>query len=95
MKHVLKLYVIAQTPLSVRAIRNLEQICANELEGKYGIEVIDILEHPQLAEEDKIVATPTLMKALPAPVRTIIGDLSDHQKVLMGLDLVTTKEVIA
>lgn len=71
----LRLYVTGRTPASQRAIANLEQICAAELQGRYEIEVIDVLEHPQLAEYEKILATPTLVKQLPEPVRKIIGDL--------------------
>ncbi len=83
----LRLYVTGRTPASQRAIANLEQICAAELHGEYEIEVIDVLEHPQLAEYEKILATPTLVRQLPEPVRKIIGDLSEREKVLLGLDL--------
>ena len=83
----LRLYVTGRTPASQRAIANLEQICAAELQGRYEIEVIDVLEHPQLAEYEKILATPTLVRQLPEPVRKIIGDLSEREKVLLGLDL--------
>jgi circadian clock protein KaiB len=84
---LLKLYVTGQTPRSLRAIANLRQICEQELAGQYDMIVIDVLERPQLAEDEKILATPTLVKELPMPIRRIIGDLSDSEKVLLGLDL--------
>lgn len=83
----LKLYVTGQTPRAERAIANLRQLCSQELDGRYELEIIDVLEHPQLAEQDKILATPTLVKCLPPPVRRVIGDLSESDKVLLGLDL--------
>lgn len=83
----LRLYVTGRTPNSLQAIENLRAICDTELAGRYRVEVIDVLEHPQLAEEEKILATPTLVKELPEPLRKIIGDLSDRDKVLLGLDL--------
>lgn len=86
-KYLLKLYITGHTPRSERAIRNLRRICEEELSGKYEMRVSDILEQPQLAEDEKILATPTLIKALPPPLRRIIGDLSDTEKVLVGLDL--------
>ena len=92
-KCVLKLYITGQTPNSQKAIENLEKILAMELNGAYSLEVIDVLKRPKLAEEDKILATPTLIKVLPPPVRKIIGDLSDIEKVLLGLDLTIKKEV--
>lgn len=90
MKFKLRLYITGYTSLSQRAIDNLRRICDTDLRGEYEVEVIDILEHPQLAEDEKIMATPTLVKKLPEPVRKIIGDLSDRQKVLLGLDLYST-----
>lgn len=86
-KFKLRLYVTGRTAQSQRAIENLRSICESELEDRYDIEVIDVLEHPALAENEKILATPTLVKRLPEPVRKIIGDLSDREKVLLGLDL--------
>ena len=86
-KFKLRLYITGRTAQSQRAIANLREICDSELSGVYEIEVIDILEHPALAENEKILATPTLVKRLPEPVRKIIGDLSDRDKVLLGLDL--------
>lgn len=88
MKYRLRLYVTGRTARSEVAIRNLQRICDTELQGDFNIEVVDVLEHPQLAEDEKILATPTLVRQLPEPVRKIIGDLSDREKVLLGLDLV-------
>lgn len=85
--YVLKLYVAGNTPNSARAIHTLQDILATEFRGVYSLKVIDVLKNPQLAEEDKILATPTLSKILPPPVRKIIGDLSDRERVLIGLDL--------
>jgi circadian clock protein KaiB len=85
--YVLKLYVVGNTPNSVRALKTLKNILEEEFQGVYALKVIDVLKNPQLAEEDKILATPTLAKVLPPPVRKIIGDLSDREKVLIGLDL--------
>jgi circadian clock protein KaiB len=85
--YVLKLYVAGNTPNSVRALKTLKNILEQEFKGVYALKVIDVLKNPQLAEEDKILATPTLSKVLPPPVRKIIGDLSDREKVLIGLDL--------
>ncbi len=86
-KVLLKLYVTGQTPKSERAIANMRRICEGELEGQYELVIIDVLERPQLAEDEKILATPTLTKELPLPLRRIIGDLSDSDKVLLGLDI--------
>ncbi len=88
MKHQLRLYVVGQTPNSTRAIENLKRICEEQLGGQYDFKVIDVLKEPHLAEQDKIIATPTLVKELPLPLRKVIGDLSDRDKVLLGLDLV-------
>jgi circadian clock protein KaiB len=85
--YLLKIYITGQTPRSRRAIENLRRICEEELHGQYEMHVIDILERPQLAEDEKILATPTVVKELPVPIRRIIGDLSDADKVLLGLDL--------
>lgn len=85
----LRLYVTGETPNSLQAIKNLERICAEQKLGEtYAIKIIDILQEPQLAEDDKIIATPTLVKELPPPLRKIIGILSDTEKVLLGLNLV-------
>ena len=83
----LRLYVAGQTPKSVRAFDNLKGLCEEHLQGRYRIEVIDLREHPQLARGDQIVAIPTLVRRLPVPVRTIIGDLSNSVRLLVGLDL--------
>jgi circadian clock protein KaiB len=86
-KYVLKLYVTGQTPNSERAIKNLTEILSKDLKGLYTLKVIDVLKNPALAEAEKILATPTLAKILPAPIKRIIGDLSNRDKVLLGLDL--------
>ena len=83
----LRLYVAGNTPKSVVALQNLKKYCEEHLEGKYTIEVIDLLVQPQLAEGDQIFAIPTLVKKVPEPVRKIIGDLSNEEKVLVGLDI--------
>ena len=83
----LRLYVAGQTPRSLRAFANLRDICDKHLVGRYTIEVIDLLENPQLAQGDQILAIPTLVRKLPPPLRKIIGDLSNTEKVLVGLDL--------
>lgn len=85
--YILKLYVAGNTPNSMRALKTLRNILDTEFQGVYALKVIDVLKNPQLAEEDKILATPTLSKILPPPVRRIIGDLSDRERVLIGLDL--------
>ena len=86
-KWVLRLYVAGQTPKALTAFANLKKICEEQLKGKYSIEVIDLLINPQLGNEDQILALPTLVRKLPVPVRKIIGDLSDTERVLVGLDL--------
>lgn len=86
-KILLKLYITGLTSKSERAIANLRRICEFELEGLYELQIIDILERPQLAENEKIMATPTLIKELPLPIRRIIGDLSNREQVLLGLDI--------
>jgi circadian clock protein KaiB len=83
----LRLYVAGQTPRSLAAISNLKRICEEHLNGRYHIEVIDLISHPQLAQGDQILAIPTLVRRLPVPIRKIIGDLSDVERVLVGLDL--------
>jgi circadian clock protein KaiB len=86
-KWVLRLYVAGQTPKALTAFTNLKKICEEQLMGKYAIEVIDLLINPQLGNEDQILALPTLVRKLPVPVRKIIGDLSNTERVLVGLDL--------
>jgi circadian clock protein KaiB len=83
----LRLYVAGQTPKSLQAFANLKKICEEHLQGRYNIEVIDLMVHPQLAKGDQILAIPTLVRRLPEPLRKIIGDLSDTERVLVGLDL--------
>lgn len=83
----LRLYVAGQTPKSVTALKNLKRYCEEHLKGKYDIEVVDLLQNPQLAEGDQILAIPTLVRKMPEPIRKIIGDLSDTERVLVGLDL--------
>ncbi len=84
---ILRLYVAGQSPRSAAALRNLELICEEHLAGRYRIEVIDLLKQPQLARGDQIVAVPTLVRHLPPPMKKIIGDLSNADRVLVGLDL--------
>ena len=83
----LRLYVAGQTPKSMAATANLRRVCEEHLAGRYEIEVIDLLIHPQLAAGDQILAVPTLVRRLPAPLKRIIGDLSNTEKVLVGLDV--------
>ena len=83
----LRLYVAGQTPKSVLALTNLKQICEKHLQGRYEIEVVDLLKNPQLASGDQILALPTLVRRLPEPIKKIIGDLSNTERVLVGLDL--------
>jgi len=85
--YLLRLYVAGQTPKSVLAFRNLKEICEEYLQGRYEIEIVDLLENPQLAQGDQILAVPTLVRRLPEPIKKIIGDLSNTERVLVGLDL--------
>jgi circadian clock protein KaiB len=89
-KYLLTLYVTGTSPRTRVAISNLQRLCENELAGQYDLEVVDVLENPQRAEDEKILATPTLIKQLPPPLRRVIGDLSDREKVLLGLEVQTT-----
>ena len=86
-RFVLRLYIAGQTPKCVRAFTNLKQICEEYLADRYRIEIIDLLQNPQLARGDQILAVPTLVRQLPEPVKKIIGDLSNTERVLVGLDL--------
>ena len=88
-QYVLKLYVTGHTANSTKAIANIKGIFKNGLNNLYKLKVIDVVKNPRLAEEDKILATPALVKVLPPPVRKIIGDLSNRERVLLGLDLTT------
>ncbi len=83
----LRLYIAGKTPRAIKAIQNLERICEEHLAGRYRIEVIDLLETPTLAKGDQIVAVPTLVRRLPPPLKKIIGDLSNAERVLVGLDI--------
>lgn len=91
-KYLLTLFITGHTARSERAIANLRRICDEELSEAYELHIVDILEEPQRAEAERILATPTLIKALPPPLRRIIGDLSDTEKVLLGLDLQSIDE---
>ncbi len=87
-KYILRLYITGNTSRSQKAIANLFRICHEELQDQYKVEIIDVLEQPQLAEDEKILVTPTLIKQLPPPLQRIIGDMSNTETVLLGLDLV-------
>jgi len=87
----LKLYIAGKTPKSLTALNNLKRYCEEHLQGKYRLEIIDLLQKPQLAEGDQIFAVPTLVRKVPVPIRKIIGDLSDEEKVLVGLNIVPVK----
>ena len=86
-KYILTLYVTGNSPRTKIAIDNLNRICSQDLSGKYELEIVDVLENPQRAEDERILATPTLIKQLPPPLRRVIGDLSDKDKVLLGLEV--------
>jgi len=86
-KYILRLYVTGMTPKSTRAIANVQKLCEKYLEGAYELNVIDIYQQPQLAKGEQIIATPTLIKQLPLPFRKLIGDMSDTEKFLIGIDL--------
>ena len=86
-RYVLRLYVTGMTPRSTRAVENVRTICEEHLHGRYDLEVIDLYQHPSLAREEQIIAAPTLVKKLPAPLRRLVGNLSQEDRVLSGLDL--------
>ena len=86
-QYVLRLYVTGMTPNSTRAIENLRAICDEYLPGRYDLEIIDIYQHPVLIKGEQIIAAPTLIKKLPEPLRRLVGDMSDRERVLLGLDL--------
>jgi len=86
-RYILRLYVAGQTPRSVDAITNIKNICDEYLKGRYALAVIDLYQQPQLAQGEQIIAVPTLIKKLPLPLRRIIGDMSNTERVLVGLDL--------
>lgn len=87
MIYTLRLYITGESGHSKRAIRNLERICQQDLAGEYVLEIIDVLENPERADREKVIATPTLIKELPLPLRKLIGDMSDRSRVLAGLDI--------
>ena len=85
--HILRLFVTGSTPRSLRAITNLKAICEEHLAGRYRLEVLDLYQHPELAKQNNLIAAPTLIKSLPEPIRRVIGDMSDEDQVLFGLDI--------
>jgi circadian clock protein KaiB len=91
--YILRLYVAGQTKRSLAAFANLKKICEEHLQGRYRIEIVDLFEHPQLAKGDQILAIPTLVRQLPPPLKKIIGDLSNTEKVLVGLDIRPANQV--
>ena len=86
-RYLLKLYITGTTPSSTKALVNIRKICEEHLQGRYDLEVIDISQHPTLAEGEQIIAAPTLIKKLPLPLRRFIGDMSQTERILLGLDL--------
>ena len=86
-RYVLRLYVTGMTPRSTRAITSIRTLCEKHLQGRYSLQVVDIYQHPQLTRKEQIIAAPTLIKRLPSPLRRMVGDLSDRDRVLFGLDL--------
>ena len=90
-RYVLRLYVTGMTPRSIRAVENVRTICEEHLHGRYQLEVIDVYQQPTLAKGEQIIAAPTLIKKLPLPLRKIIGDMSNTERVLLGLDLRPSK----
>jgi circadian clock protein KaiB len=91
-RYVLRLYIAGMTPRSTRAIENIRKICEDHLEGRYDLQVVDIYQDPILAEGEQIIAAPTLVKKLPLPLRRFIGDMSNTDRILVGMDLRTAKE---
>jgi circadian clock protein KaiB len=85
--YILRLYITGMTPNSKRAVENVKKICEQHLQGRYELEVVDIYQQPSLAQQEQIIAAPTLVKKLPGPLRRLIGDMSNTEKVLVGLDL--------
>jgi circadian clock protein KaiB len=86
-KYILRLYITGLTPRSTKAIQNIKKICEENLKGRYELEVIDIYQQPVLAKDEQIIAAPTLFKKLPLPLRRLVGDMSDKERILVGLDL--------
>ena len=93
-KYILRLYVTGMTPKSTRAIDNVQRICEKYMEGFYELKIIDIYQQPRLAKEEQIIATPTLIKKLPLPIRRLIGDMSDTERFLVGIDLKSKKSEV-
>jgi len=91
-KYILRLYVTGMTPKSINAIENIKKICEENLKGRYELEVVDIYQQPEYAKKEEIIAAPTLIKKLPLPLRKFIGDMSNKEKILVGLDLVPKKK---
>ena len=91
-RYVLRLYVAGMTPRSTQAIQNIRKICEEHLEGRYDLEIIDLYQQPVLAEGEQIIAAPTLVKKLPLPLRRFIGDMSNTERILVGMDLRTAEE---
>jgi circadian clock protein KaiB len=91
-KYVLRLYVTGMTPKSLHAIENIRKICEENLQGRFELEVVDVYQHPEFARTEQIVAAPTLIKKLPLPLRKFIGDMSDKDKILIGLNIISPKE---
>jgi circadian clock protein KaiB len=93
-KYVLRLYVTGMTPRSIKAIENIKKICEENLQGRYELEVIDIYQQPECAKKEELLAAPTLIKKLPLPLRRFIGDMSDKERILVGLDLVPKNKTL-
>ena len=91
-KYVLRLYITGTTPRSQEAIRNIRRICEEELKGRYDLEVIDVYQQPDLARKEQILAAPTLIRELPLPLRKLVGDMSNTEKVVVGLEIRTEKK---
>jgi circadian clock protein KaiB len=91
-KYVLRLYVTGMTPKSLHAIENIRKICEENLQGRFELEVVDVYQHPEFARTEQIIAAPTLIKKLPLPLRKFIGDMSDKEKILIGLNIIPTNE---
>ncbi len=92
-KYVLRLYISGMSPRSIKAIENIKKICEENLKGRYELEVIDIFQQPQYVKKEQLLAAPTLIKKLPLPLRTLIGDMSDKDRLLVGLDLISKKKI--
>jgi circadian clock protein KaiB len=91
-KYLLRLYVTGMTPKSIKAIESIRKICEENLKGRYELEVIDVYQQPEYAKKEQIIAAPTLIKRLPLPLRKFIGDMSDKDKILLGLNVIPKKE---